>query len=647
MIKLKIFLVSFLASICFAGALCYAQSEDGERIVSFTSEIAVHDDSTMTVTENIEVISKGNQIKRGIYRDFPTKYQDKYGNNFVVDFKVLEVQCNGAGEDYHIDNLSNGKRLYIGNKDRYLSPGKYLYTIVYKADRQLGFFDKFDELYWNVTGNGWSFPIDSVIAVVILPQDAGRRVIESSGYTGRMGSKEQAVSVSKDNLGRVIFTATRPFLSGEGLTIVVTWPKGYVKEPSFKERAGYILRDNSGGIAAGIGLLILAGYYLFVWARVGKDPAKGTIIPLYEPPKGFSAAALRCIMKMDYDNKAFTAAIIEMAVKGCITINEEDGNYTLERTDADDKILSLHELSLSQILFSSGGSVELKNTNHTIIKKAMKYLQDSLLRSYEAIYFLTNKKYFVIGALLSLALMFMSAILQNIQSNQPEKIFIILFMCVWLSIWTAGVIALLYSAMSAWRSMSQGLGKFPEAVFLTLFSIPFVGGEIFGLGVLFYATSFFVFVAIVAVIFINILFYNLLKAPTFQGRKIMDKIEGFKMYLSVAEKNRLNVLNPPEVTPKLFEKYLPYALALDVEQQWAQKFSEVLAKADEYGQSYSPSWYRGPAWSGLSATSFAASLGSGFSSAISSSSTPPGSRSGSGGGGSSGGGGGGGGGGGW
>ncbi|MCK9573428.1 MAG: DUF2207 domain-containing protein [Candidatus Omnitrophica bacterium] len=645
--KLKIFPVSFLVLICFAGGLCHAQSKEGERIVSFVSEIAVHDDSTMTVTENIEVISEGNQIKRGIYRDFPTKYQDKYGHNFVVDFKVLEVQRNGAGEDYHIDNLNNGKRLYIGNKARYLSPGKYLYTIRYKTDRQLGFFDKFDELYWNVTGNGWSFPIDNVVATVSLPQDAGRRIIESSGYTGRMGSKERAVSVSKDNLGRVIFTATRPFLSGEGLTIVVAWPKGYVKEPSFEERAGYVLRDNSGGIAVLISLLILVGYYLFVWARVGKDPAKGTIIPLYEPPKGFSAAALRCIMKMDCDNKAFTSAIIEMAVKGGITISEEGGKYTLERTDTDDKVLSSQELSLSRILFSSGGSVELKNTNHTIVKKAMKYLQGSLLKSYEAIYFLTNKKYFVIGALLSLILMFMSAILQNVQSNQPEKIFIILFMCVWLSIWTVGVIALLYSVISAWRSIIQGLGKFAEAIFLTLFSIPFVGGEILGLGVLFYATSFFVFTAILATIFINILFYRLLRAPTFQGRKIMDKIEGFKMYLSVAEKNRLNVLNPPEVTPQIFEKYLPYALALDVEQEWAQKFSKSLAKAGEHGQSYNPSWYRGPAWSGLSAVSFAGSLGSGFSNAISSSSTPPGSSGGSGGGGSSGGGGGGGGGGGW
>jgi uncharacterized membrane protein len=149
----------------------------------------------------------------------------------------------------------------------------------------------------------------------------------------------------------------------------------------------------------------------------------------------------------------------------------------------------------------------------------------------------------------------------------------------------------------------------------------------------------------------NGIFYHLLKAPTMAGRIILDQIEGFKMYLGVAEKDRLNLENPPERTPEIFEKFLPYALALDVEQQWAEQFEDVLAKAGQAGQEYSPSWGTGSGWHNLTATSFASSMGSSFASTISSASTAPGSRSGGsgggGGGGSSGGGGGGGGGGGW
>jgi uncharacterized membrane protein len=117
----------------------------------------------------------------------------------------------------------------------------------------------------------------------------------------------------------------------------------------------------------------------------------------------------------------------------------------------------------------------------------------------------------------------------------------------------------------------------------------------------------------------------------------------------------MNMLNPPERTPELFEKFLPYALALDVEQQWAEQFAGVIDAAGtapgsgRTGSGFRPVWYSGGALDrGLSG--FGSSLGGAFSGAIASASTAPGSRggsSGSSGGGSSGGGGGGGGGGGW
>ena len=119
------------------------------------------------------------------------------------------------------------------------------------------------------------------------------------------------------------------------------------------------------------------------------------------------------------------------------------------------------------------------------------------------------------------------------------------------------------------------------------------------------------------------------------------------MYMSVAEKDRLQALNPPEKTPELFEKYLPYALALDVENEWSEQFAEVLAKAQVEGQPYAPAWYQGSSWNNLGTSSFSDSLGGAFAAAVAASAVAPGSSSGSGGGGSSGGGGGGGGGSGW
>ena len=218
-----------------------------------------------------------------------------------------------------------------------------------------------------------------------------------------------------------------------------------------------------------------------------------------------------------------------------------------------------------------------------------------------------------------------------------------LFMAVWLSGWTVGVTFLLSLVFTLWRSR-QWIG----AVFTTLFSIPFVVGEIFGLWAFAQSTSIWVPVLFLIGAAMNGVFYHLLKAPTAAGRKLLDQIDGFRLYLTVAEKDRLNSQNPPQKTPQLFEMFLPYALALNVEQQWAEQFTEVLAQAgaDRPG-GYAPPWYNGTAWNSLGPTGFVSSLGSSMSSAISSSSAAPGSRSGGGGGGSSGGGGGGGGGGGW
>jgi uncharacterized membrane protein len=136
-----------------------------------------------------------------------------------------------------------------------------------------------------------------------------------------------------------------------------------------------------------------------------------------------------------------------------------------------------------------------------------------------------------------------------------------------------------------------------------------------------------------------------MKAHTVAGRKITDQIEGFRQYLGVAEEARLDALNPPDKTPELFERFLPYAIALDVENHWAQRFAGVLAAAAAAGAT--ATWYSGSHDWGHDPVGFANNLGGDLSSTIASASEAPGSSSGSGGGGFSGGGGGGGGGGGW
>jgi uncharacterized membrane protein YgcG len=299
----------------------------------------------------------------------------------------------------------------------------------------------------------------------------------------------------------------------------------------------------------------------------------------------------------------------------------------------------------------SSRTVVLEQRNHQRIRSAIDKLKKYLTLNFEKRYFITNFRYFLIGLLLTIVLLFLSGVGESMAKGTFP---IFLFICVWLSIWSLGVVALASTVVKSWKSVPGSRGgkkilKAGSALSVNLFALPFFAGELFGLGILWYATSLSTIIVMLLLIGINYIFYHLLKAPTRFGRSLLDTIEGFKIFLAATEKEKLNRLNPPERTPELFEKYLPYALALDIEQQWAEQFSDILsAKAvGEGGTAYSPSWYSGSAFTSLTAGGLVTSLGSSFSSAISSSSAAPGSSSGGGGGGSSGGGGGGGGGGGW
>ena len=640
-IVLSLYLLLFCLPVFGPVGMSYATGS--ERILDFKSRIRVQQDGSMSVSEDITVVCDGKKIKRGIFRDFPTRYRDRHGNTVQVAFNVREVLRDGRPEPYHIKDLSNGKRVYMGRKDILLKPGTYTYRIDYRTSRQLGFFKDFDELYWNVTGNGWRFPMDHVEAVVSLPP--GTEILKKTAYTGTQGSKGQNYTTKVIKQGVVSFATTRTLMPGEGLTIAVSWPKGVVTEPTTLDRLGYLWKDNQDTAWGFMGLIVLLAFYLTTWIRVGKDPEKGTIIPLFSPPEGISPALSRLIMRLGIrDDKLFAVAVVNMAVKGYVKISQDKNKvWTLEKTGTHGKGLSGGEAKIAGKLFSAGSRVKLKKTNHERIGKAQKALSKYLMREARNKYFILNSVYFVTGLAIT-ALILLAIILG---SRQPEAV---LFMSVWLTIWTTGCVFLSIKVISAWRHVgTNGEKKIFQstgAIGITLFSLPFFAGEAVGIWLFTSEASPLAGVTLLLVGLTNALFYHLLKAPTLTGRKLMDKIEGFKRYLSVAEKDRLNLLNPPEKTPQLFEQYLPYALALDVEQEWGEQFAHILADASREDGGYRPGWYTGSALRPGSMTGFLSNLGSSLSGAISAASTSPGSSSGSGGG-SSGGGGGGGGGGGW
>src|SRR5438874_323452 len=613
---------------CVSNACARAQSE---RIRDFHSDIRLLDDGTLLVKETITVYSAGKQIRHGIFRDFPTRYKDNLGNNYVVGFRWSGALLDGQAETSRVEDYSNGKRIYLGDKNSYVSTGEHTYELSYSTSRQLGFFDDHDQLYWNVTGNGWGFPIDHASASVTLPFTVAQSEVSLDGFTGTKSSFEKSLTSSRQPEGQFEFEATRALGPGEGISIVLSWKKGLSAPPSTQQKLNDFFTDNRDALILSAAFLALLLYYVLVWSVVGRDPKRGVIMPLYEPPANLSPAAIRYLVRMGFDNKTFAAAILNMAARGFLKIKFQAGSYTLYRTKADNRALSPDEQQLANQMFGGRDELWLHNENHTIISSGMAALKAWLKLNEQKIYFLTNSRYLIPAVVVSVATVCAVAYLKSLPS-----LIVVAFLSLWLSIWSVGVTGILLAASRAWKqtfaSRSDSGASAGVAILYSVIFLPFFAGECFAIFALTKLTSSSLAIFLFASIVLHVLLYFLLKAPTVAGRRLLDQVEGFKLFLAKVDGDRLNRVNPPEQTPEAFERFLPYALALTVEQDWAEKFSGVLSAAgqapgsDANSNGYTPSFYSGSNWNGASGSFLTSGFTDSFSSAISSSSSAPGSR---------------------
>jgi uncharacterized membrane protein YgcG len=620
---------------------------DSERITDYKSDISVARNGVLNVTETISVIAAGERIRHGIYRDFPTTYKDKYGRAMRVRFDVLQVTMDGHDEPFEVESIDAGKRVKIGDKDEDVPPGPHTYVITYVTDRQIRFFDDHDELYWNATGNFWIFPIDHAIATVHLP--AGAQIAQRAYYTGGVDSRESNARVANIADNTISIETTRPLDSNEGLTIVVGFAKGAVLPPTEAQKRADFIRDNAGNIVAAAGLLILLIYFFATWYEFGRDPSGGAVIPLFAPPQNFSPAAVRYVWKMHYDRKAFSASLIDMAVKRYLKIAQEGDTYTLTRTGGNQAQppLSGGEAAMAKQLFDGGDTIALKQENHTSVAAAISALKVSLRNEYERNYFVNNTGWFVGGILILLVMSAAAALLSDVPGG--AAVLLAPFGAIVAVIFFLG-----HRALDAWNNALSGPGSRFSNLFQALFMTVFTIVLLLGFGGAFFTIMFQISPIILACIALggaaSYVFYHLLKAPTLAGAKVLAQIEGFRMFLNTAEKDRLEVLNPPQVTPEVFEKFLPYAIALDCENQWSRKFEAEAAAAgmtpNSGGGYYTPLWYSGGSYGNFGA-GVAAGLGASLAASAASAATSPSSSSSGFSGGFSGGGGGGGGGGGW
>lgn len=513
------------------GSLFFHVKASEERIKFFDCSMMLYEDNSMVVTEKITVVAAGRMIRRGIMREIPTHYKTESGLSFSMGFNLEKVTMNDKPVPHKVEPCRFGQRIYIGDEHVFLRPGLYTFEIRYRVTWVCAFFKEYDELYWNVTGNEWSLDIGQVRTRIQFPAALSRQHIKYMGYTGARGSRENAYKAFKQPDGSIEFETIRALKSGEGLTIVIGWPKGYITEPSKLQHYGHFVYDNKEMLFLLLLVLLLLLYLSFLYFTHCRSHKKSTIIPRFEPPVGFSPGSCYYLKNFGFGSIALTAEIVEMARAGYLKIeNQKDGwlsyNYYLHDACAENnKILgadkSLYS-DLHKILFKDTKTLKLQSKNSSI----MDAVTDEVKRHYSKNY---DQKYFVsLGYKLCAAVLLFglgAAVPVTILNHRGDTLYLMLL---WILV--------------------------PSLLF----------------------------------------FYYKLKAYTPAGRKCADEIEGFKMFLETTEKERLKLIGtPPNKTPELYETYLPYAIALGVEDAWTQQFAPVFEQMKAQGIDYVPGWYVG------------------------------------------------------
>ncbi|MCB1384934.1 MAG: DUF2207 domain-containing protein [Nitratireductor sp.] len=637
-----LFLLLFL--LIPAGALA------AEEIRDFLSDITVNADGSLDVVETITVQAEGYQIKRGIYRDIPLRATDSWGLWTDNGFDLRQVLHNGAASPYKTEWQGRFLRIYIGDADVFIPWGEHTYTIRYHTTRQLRYFDDYDELYWNVTGNFWSFPIRKARAVVHLPQGALSKQI--AAYTGGYGAAGRDFTASGAGTADIGFETTKALRPNEGMTLAVGFTRGVVAGEG--SGAGlYWLWSNLGYLLLVAGWLFVPSYYGYVWSRVGRDPPTETVIPLFHPPENLSPAAMSFVhfnafkqVKRGSD-LAYIAALLSLGVKRMLVIDENaKGKISFTRGAVSDPAsvvaLPAGERALYNRLLATRETVSLDKRFGPTLQAAQSSLQSAIRREYGGKFFNSNLGWFVPGVIVGVLTFVLGLVLQQPGDDAMASVMPGFFG----SLFGCGLAAygwFLRSNPVGYR-VSRAIGAallLAGALIIAVTLLGLVTGDGYP------AWRFAGLLVAVGIVTGAAMLY-LLGAPTLAGAKVLPRIEGFKLYLETAETNRLNLRDAPEMSEELYERYLPYAAGLGVEEPWSKAWAAHLARvAPAQEQAYRPAWYHGRSWSSNRIGSATAASVAAVSAAMASAMPAPKSSSGSSGGGFSGGGGGGGGGGGW
>jgi uncharacterized membrane protein YgcG len=457
----------------------------------------------------------------GLYRTIPIEYFTPQGLNYTL-FLAIQSITNGEGQKLKCE--SSRVRHYRKLKIFVPDADNSTQTILihYKVADALRFFEDHDELYWNVTGDSWDVPIQSASARVVLP--ASTTGIRVNSFTGAYGTNTHDSDAQV--LGNGVEVHTRDTLRyHEGLTVAVAFDKGFVYEPTAVAKFFRTLRSNV-VLLIPIGIFVLM-FYLW-WTR-GRDPRLRPISAQYEPPDKLTPGEVGTLIDASADMRDITASIVDLAVRGYLVIEEKEKSHMLGLWHDKNYVFHLKK--------SRNDWAAVKPHEQALLGGLFADGDDVSLSD------LHNRFYRVLPSIKNG--IFDALVEHGYYARRPDRV---------RSAYIGGGLVVGFLLIWGGNVVASNLGMAPMPFIIAGF---LSGAFICGFG-------------------------WFMPAHTEQGTRALEKTLGFEDFLAHVEADRFNRMVK---TPEMFEKFLPFAMAMGVEKNWSKAFQGI------YNQP--PSWYQG------------------------------------------------------
>ena len=460
--------------------------------------------------------------RHGIYRDIPYRYRDDLGKTTETPTRILSVTNESQGSWKHKVD-HQGPMVHIRIGDpKKFVEGRQTYVITYQVESVLLYFEDHDEFYWNVTGNGWPAPIREAAAKVLIMGRKKGGPIRAACYTGPLGSREAVCGYEPLERGAAFF-AKKNLLVGEGLTIVLGWDKGVVTPPSAWRQFFWVLNFRENWVF--LFPILMALFMVRYWAVRGRDPkVRESLVVQYQPPKSNEQNLNPGEVGALVDEKVDSRDLTASLIGLAVK-----GFIQVEEIKKEGWIFDTVDYGLSRLKEPDSAPSPFERE-----------LLDRLFASGPKILIsdLKNKFYTHLDPLRDQ--LFNDLVSKNFFRQSPET--------VRRRYRYAGlvVLGLGLAGLAAWGSSWK----------------PFAAFSLIGLPLLFFS--------------------RFMPVKTLLGARTRLEVLGFQEFLGRAEKDRLQRI----ADPHLFSRYLPYALALGVVDNWARAFEGIYQEP--------PDWYSSP-----------------------------------------------------